>query len=49
MPPVKDFRDLKLKSQVLDSIFLFIFIETVDRTGYAKNIAEAFSRGGKNI
>jgi hypothetical protein len=49
MPPVKDFRELKLKSQVIDSIFLFLFIETVAMTGYTGNQVAAFFTDSQNI
>jgi hypothetical protein len=35
MPPVKDFREIKLKSQVIASILLFLLFETVAVKGYA--------------
>jgi hypothetical protein len=49
MPPAKDFRGLKLKSQVIDRIFLFFFFETIAGTGYAGNSAAAFRHGGQGI
>jgi hypothetical protein len=45
MPPIKDFRREKLKSQVIASIFLFLFFETIDITGYARNKSVTFNRG----
>jgi len=48
MPPVKDFREIKLKSQVIASIFLFFYFETIAMTGYARNKAATFRRGSQN-
>jgi len=45
MPPAQDFRREKLKSQVIDSILLFFFIETIAATGYSGSMVEKFFRG----
>jgi hypothetical protein len=46
MPPAKDFRREKLKSQVIAGILLIFFFETIARTGYTGGQTEAIRQGG---